>query len=225
MRIGVIIPTYNESQRIAGLISEVAKLGLEVIVIDDGSSDNTAKIALAAGAKVLINPENLGKGAALIKGYNYALENGFEAVISMDGDGQHACADLPSFIREGLIPQNALVIGNRMGNLKKMPFLRVATNFLMSKFISLIVRQDIPDTQCGFRLIKKELLAKLDLTTSKYETETEILIKAARLGVKIKSIPVKTIYSGQKSQIDPLTDTFRFLRFIGREYFLKKKHA
>jgi len=95
----------------------------------------------------------------------------------------------------------------------------------MSKFISLIVKQHIPDTQCGFRLAKKELLIKIDLSTSKYETESEVLVKAAHLGFKIESIPIETIYSGQKSRINPLMDTLRFLRFMMREFIRPPQHA
>ncbi|MDD5130492.1 MAG: glycosyltransferase family 2 protein [Candidatus Omnitrophica bacterium] len=225
MRICVIIPTYNESRAIADLIEKITKLGLEAIIIDDGSFDDTARIAAACGARVLANLKNMGKGASLIKGYNFALEHGYDAVISMDGDGQHSCDDLPAFIQKAKDSQSALIVGNRMGMTKGMPALRVATNFLMSKFISLIVKQDIPDTQCGFRLIKKELLSKIVLLTSKYETESEILIKAAHLGFKVESIPVKTIYSGQKSKINPLVDTLRFLRFMILEFTRPPKHA
>ena len=225
MRICVIIPTYNESRAIADLINQIAKLGLEVIIIDDGSSDNTVKIATACGAKVLPNLKNMGKGASLIKGYNFALQHGFDAVVSMDGDGQHSPSDLPAFIQKAKTSASALIVGNRMGMTKTMPVLRQITNFLMSKFISLIVKQHIPDTQCGFRLAKKELLSKIGLSTSKYETESEVLIKAARLGFKIESIPVETIYSGQKSQINPLVDSLRFLRFMIREFTREPKHA
>jgi len=218
MRICVIIPTYNESRAIAGLINQIRKLGLEVIVVDDGSVDDTVKIANACGALVLVSLRNMGKGASLIKGYNFALQQGFDAVVSMDGDGQHSPEDLAVFIQRAQISQSVLIVGNRMGKIKGMPALRVITNFLMSKFISLVVKQQIPDTQCGFRLAKKELLNKINLSTSKYETESEILIKAAHLGFKIESVPIKTIYTGQKSQIHPLIDTFRFLRFMILEF-------
>lgn len=225
MRTCVIIPTYNESRAIADLINQIAKLGLEVIIIDDGSTDDTLKIATACGAKILANQRNMGKGASLIKGYNFALAHGFDAVISMDGDGQHSPDDLLVFIQKARTSQSALIVGNRMGLTKGMPVLRVITNFLMSKFISLIVKQHIPDTQCGFRLIKKELLARIDLSTSKYETESEVLIKAAHLGFKIESIPVETIYAGGKSKINPFVDTLRFLRFMVLEFIRLPKHA
>lgn len=214
MRICVIIPTHNESRAIGGLINHIQAQGLEVIIIDDGSSDDTVNIAQASGAKVLVNSKNMGKGASLIKGYNFALESGFDAVISMDGDGQHSTSDLEAFIQRARDSQSALIIGNRMQATKGMPVERVVTNYVMSKFISWMVKQRIPDTQCGFRLVKKELLEKIDLMTSNYETESEILIKAARLGFTIESIPVKTIYAGGKSQIHPLVDTVRFFRFI-----------
>ncbi len=225
MRTCVIIPAYNESTAIAGLINQIIKSGLAAIVIDDGSVDDTAKIASDCGAQVLIQPKNMGKGAALIKGYKLALEQGFDAVISMDGDGQHSGDDLLAFIRQAQVSSSALIIGNRMGSTRRMPFLRLITNVLMSELISFVVGQKIPDTQCGYRLIKKELLSSLTLSTSKYETESEVLIKAGRLGFKIESIPVKTIYSGQKSQINPFSDTLRFLRFMFSEFTRSPKHG
>jgi len=225
MRICVIIPTYNESKEIAGLISRITKLGLQVIIVDDGSLDDTASIATLGGAKVLRNNSNAGKGASLIKGYNYAIAQGFDAVISMDGDGQHSSFDIEAFIKKAEASQDAAVIvGNRMTMTKGMPFLRILTNRFMSRLISLITKQYIPDTQCGFRLIKKGVLQRIDFSTSKYETESEILIKAARLGFKVESIPIKTIYSGQKSQINPVIDTLRFFRFIILEFLASFKH-
>ena len=224
MRICVIIPTYNESRAIAGLINQITKLGLEVIIIDDGSVDDTVKIATACGAKVLTNLKNMGKGASLIKGYSFALKQGFDAVISMDGDGQHSTDDIKVFIQKAESSGCGIVVGNRMAMTREMPVLRIMTNRFMSWVISAIAKQHIPDTQCGFRLVKKEVLRKINLSTSKYETESEILIKAARLGFKIESVPVATIYSGQKSQINPFVDTLRFLRFIVLEFARSFKH-
>ncbi len=225
MRTCVIIPTYNEARAIAGLINQISKLELEIIIVDDGSVDDTVKIATACGAKVLANQRNLGKGASLIRGYNFALKQGFDAVISMDGDGQHSPDDLSVFIQKAKNSTSALIVGNRMGMTKGMPVLRLITNLLMSKFISLIVKQHIPDSQCGFRLVKRELLSRMDLSASKYEIESEVLIKVAHLGFKIESIPVKTIYAGHKSQINPLVDTLRFIRFMILEFVRSPKHV
>ena len=103
-----------------------------------------------------------------------------------------------------------------------MPYVRLFTNKFMSWLISLAAGQSVPDTQCGFRLIKRGVLERIDLKTSKYETESEIIIQASRLGFKIESIPVKSIYEGEKSQINPVVDTLRFIRFICAQLWTMK---
>ena len=217
MRTCIIIPTYNEAKEIAKLIGEVKGKNLDILVVDDGSSDNTAQIAKNHGATVIQNRINEGKGASLIKGFDYALSKGYDAVITMDGDGQHHPEDIPYFLRLAEYSDSGIFIGNRMQKVKTMPRVRLLTNQFMSWLISGIAKQKIPDTQCGFRLIKKEVLQKLRLRTSKYEIESEILLKTARLGFKIESIPIKVIYNGAKSQINPFIDTIRFIRFIIKE--------
>ena len=222
MKACVIIPTLNESKSIAELVSQVRSQGFDVLVVDDGSSDNTSSLARGAGAAVLRSQANQGKGASLIKGFNYALSLNYDAVITMDGDGQHLPEDIPYFIRLAEYSNSGLIIGNRMSKARGMPRLRLATNMFMSWVISQVSRQNIPDTQCGFRLIKKEVINKLKLGTAKYETESEILIKVSRLGFRIESVPIKTVYAGEKSQINPFIDTLRFLKFISRELWATK---
>ncbi len=222
MKICIVIPTYNEAKTIAGIIRKIRQQELEVVVIDDGSLDNTYEIAKDNGAIVLRNENNEGKGASLIKGFHYAQDRDCDAVITMDGDGQHLPEEIPYFIRLAKYSNSGIFIGNRMFKIKNMPFVRVFTNKLMSWLISFVAGQSIPDTQCGFRLIKKEVLEKINLKTSKYETESEIIIKASRLGFKIESVPIKSIYSGEKSQINPVIDTLRFIKFIIRELWITK---
>jgi glycosyltransferase involved in cell wall biosynthesis len=212
----VIIPAYNESGHIVGLIRDIKNYHLDILVIDDGSSDNTFGIAKDSQVKVMLNLNNQGKGASLIKGFKYALENNFDAVITMDADGQHLAEDLPLFLKAADNPDLDIIIGNRMLNTVGMPLLRVITNRFMSWLISIISKQDISDTQCGFRLIKAEVLRKIELKTSKFETESEILIKASQMGFKIKSLPIKSVYGKEKSQINPFMDTFRFIRLISK---------
>lgn len=207
------------------MIKRVRRFVSDILVIDDGSTDQTAQVAKVVGAEVLRNERNQGKGACLVKGYAYALEKGFDAVISMDGDGQHSAEDLPVFLKAAEDSKDALIIGNRMSNSRNMPFVRVLTNRFMSLLLSLVTKQNIPDTQCGFRLVKKELLEKVNLVTSKFEMESEILIKASRRGFKIRSVPIKTIYGNEKSQINPFVDTFRFMRFLVRDLLRRIKHA
>lgn len=217
MKICVIIPTYNEAQTIGSLIKGVLSRNLSVLTIDDGSRDNTSDIARSAGATVLSNTVNQGKGAALIKGFSYALKHGFDAVITMDGDGQHDASDIPRFIESAAGTDNAVIVGNRMASAKCMPITRLLTNKFMSCLISQITKQEIPDTQCGFRLIKRQALEKMSLVSRRYEIESEILLRSALGGFRIGSIPIRTIYGNERSQINPVLDTFRFFSFIVRE--------
>ena len=218
----VIIPTYNEEKTISSLINSIRSQTLDVVVIDDGSQDNTYKIASDSGAVVLRNETNLGKGASLIRGFNYALSKGFDAVITMDGDGQHLAEDIPYFLRLAQNSDGSIFIGNRMQKTRSMPWTRILTNKFMSWFISKAAKQKIPDTQCGFRLIKKEALNRINLVTSKFEIESEMLIKGSRLGFKIESVPIRTVYSHEKSRINPFTDTLRFIRFVIKELWTTK---
>jgi len=221
MKTCVIIPTYNEAKAIVAVLRQIREQGLEVVVIDDGSYDNTSQLAQENGAAVLRNAVNEGKGASLIKGFDYALSKNFDAVITMDGDGQHRPEDIPYFVRLAEHSDTCVFIGNRMLNTKQMPQMRILTNKFMSWFISKVIRQRVLDTQCGFRLIKREVLQRIKLKTHKYETESEVLLRASSLGFKIESVPIKTVYSGEKSQINPFIDTLRFIRFIFREIWGK----
>jgi len=222
MKTCVIIPTFNESHAIARLVKEICKQNLDVLVVDDGSSDNTYPLAQDSGATVLRNEINQGKGASLAKGFKYTIINGFDAAITIDGDGQHFPEDIPYFIRLAKYSDSGIFIGNRMQKTKNMPITRLLTNKFMSWLISCIAGQNVPDTQCGFRLIKKEVLEKINLSTSRYETESEILIKASRLGFRIESVPIRTIYNEEKSRINPLVDTMRFIKYIAREIWTAK---
>jgi len=221
MKTCVIIPTYNEAGEIGNLVKQIRQQGLDVLVIDDGSSDRTAPIAKDSGAVVLENARNRGKGACLKRGFDYALSKDYDAVITMDGDGQHRPEDIMYFMRLAKYSDSGIFVGNRMSKTRNMPLVRLATNKFMSWMISGAAGQDIPDTQCGFRLIKKEVLKKIRLKTSKYETETEILIEGSRAGVRIESVPIKTIYRQEKSRINPFLDTLRFFRLMTKELFSK----
>lgn len=218
MRVWVIIPAYNERFSLAGVLEEVKEKGLSALVVDDGSADNTYEVAKKKADFVIKNEKNFGKGLSLNKGIAHLLKNvDFDYIITMDADGQHSPLDLDKFLKQAEAGA-PFVVGNRMVDPKGMPLLRIITNTFMSWLISKTAGQKIPDTQCGFRLIKKEVLEKIIITTKKYEIESEIIIKAARLGVPIVSIPVRSVYfKNQQSKIRPLRDTVRFLKFIFRK--------
>lgn len=216
LRVCVLIPSYNESKTISLLVKALKSKGLDIVVVDDGSVDQTQEIAKQSGAYVLRNEKNRGKGASLKEGFRYVLGKDYDAVITMDGDGQHSPEDIPGFLNAASDPGVDMVVGNRMSSMENMPPLRWLTNRFMSWLISLICREDIPDSQCGFRLIKRDVLKELKPISANYEIESETLIEAHHKGFKIKFIPIQTIYARQVSQINPVVDTIRFLRYILR---------
>jgi glycosyltransferase involved in cell wall biosynthesis len=220
MRVCITVPTYNEAAAIGNIIQQIRQQRREVAVIDDGSTDATIRISQDCGAIVLRNSKNQGKGFSLIRGLRFALDKNFDAAITMDGDGQHSPDDIPRFIQKAESSEAGIIIGNRMHDPRKMPIIRILTNKFMSWFISKLIKQKIPDTQCGFRLIKRGLLEKIKFTTQRFETESEILFQASQLGYKVESIPIKTIYQRQKSRINPFLDTIRFINFIRRQIWI-----
>jgi len=214
MKICAIIPAFNEAEAIADVIRGIKRFGVDAIVIDDGSTDETSLIAEKEKAHVIHHPQRSGKGLSLKRGFDYALKQGYDLVFTIDADGQHDPADIPGFLGKIKAPGCSAVIGNRMNSPKDMPFIRVITNKFMSSVISAICRQHIADTQCGYRLFTSDAIAGIDIRSHKFEIESEILIKLAKAGFRIDSIPVKSIYAGETSKIRPVRDTFRFVRFI-----------
>lgn len=215
MKIWMVIPAYNEAKSLEVILRNLKEKNLNIIVVDDGSKDATYDVAKERADIVVKNEKNLGKGMALRRALTFLLENEkFDYIITMDGDGQHSVSDIDKFIKEADNGEN-FVVGNRMDNPRVMPRTRIFTNKLMSWLISKIVSQAIPDTQCGFRLISRDVLEKIKFRTNKFEVESEILIKAAKERFTIKSIPIKSIYFRRiKSKIHPFLDTFRFIRFL-----------
>jgi len=210
----VLIPSYNESKTIGRLVRELRERDLTVYVVDDGSTDDTALIADAEGAVVVKHRVNKGKGASMREGFRHILKKGFETVIIMDGDGQHEVEDIESFLRKMKETNADMVIGNRMLDTSAMPALRIHTNRFMSSFISSIAHQEVPDTQSGFRLIKRSVLERVSLESSNYEIESEMIIKAARAGFRIESVPIRTVYRDERSRINPIIDALRFITLI-----------
>ncbi len=222
MNIIVVIPAHNEAKAIVPLLKRIHELGFKTIVIDDGSIDDTARLAQAQGGQVIATGQKSGKGTALRLGFKHALAQGAEAVIALDGDGQHDPQDLPKFVEAYANTRCGIVNGNRLDNPQGMPPVRLYTNRFMSWLISSLCGQYIADTQCGYRLIAAEVLKGIELTCTDFEIETEILVKAARRRYAMVSVPIKTIYRDEVSKIKPVRDTIRFIKFIVREAFVKK---
>lgn len=221
MNIFIVIPAYNEGKTIGHIVSQLDKRGFRVIVIDDGSKDNTIVEANKFGAEIIAHTKNTGKGRCIREGLEYALENNCEAVITMDGDGQHSFNDIDKFIEEYKKSGSDMILGNRLHNPKKMPFIRRCANLCMSFIISFLITERIEDSQCGYRFISRRGIEKMKLNTEKYEIESEMIMEAKRRGLKISSVNIDSIYEGEASQINPLLDSIRFLKFIINEYSRK----
>lgn len=215
----VVIPSYNEARTIGGIVRDTVNMGLDVLVIDDGSSDHTERIALDNGAMVIRHTHNLGKGYSVREGIKDVLEKlKYDWMVMMDGDGQHHTEDIPVLMDATKEEGVDIVMGNRMDAAHSMPSVRYLTNRFMSWVLSCMCGQHMPDTQCGFRLIRVEALKKLSLTSEKYDIESEMLIRAAEIDMKIVSAPIRTIYGDETSEIHPVHDTIRFFSLISRHY-------
>lgn len=216
----VIIPAYQAGATIAELVRRARQHDVSVIVVDDGSVDQTVALATAAGAFVISHLRNEGKGKALRTGFDYALRTGFDGIITMDSDGRYDPDEIPTLIRAGEVQHAGLVLGNRLHVVPAgMPPLRRGINRLMSRLISLWVRQAIPDSQCGFRLLRRELLQAISpLSAMRYDIESEIILATAAKRWKIISVPVKSLYDPKRhrSSIRPLRDTWRFFSLLAR---------
>jgi glycosyltransferase involved in cell wall biosynthesis len=205
-----VIPAYQEGLRVAAVVAATRRR-LPVIVVDDGSTDETAARAEAAGATVIRQRPNAGKGAALRAGFARALEQGAVAVVTLDGDGQHDPDEIPAFLEAFERSGAQLVIGRR--DFRAMPFVRRASNTLGRMAISVAVGRDIPDNQSGYRLIGWRLLPELlDSREAGFEFEVEMIARAIALGLPIAWVPIRTIYAGESSHIRPWTHFTNFVR-------------
>ncbi len=205
-----LLPAYNEHVHIAAVINGARKF-LPVLVVDDGSKDNTSEIARQNGAIVIRQEPNQGKGAAMERGFRYALEKGFDAVITIDADGQHDTEEIPLFLEEFKKQHSDLVIGRR--DFRKMPFIRMCSNTIGTWMFSWAMGQFIPDNQSGYRLISSRLMEKM--LTSKlhgFEFEVEMIMRCVIERFKLSWVTIKTIYADEHSHIHPIPHVIRFFK-------------
>jgi hypothetical protein len=207
----VVIPCLNEESTIAALVASVRRRHPAVFVVDDGSTDATARLAENAGAVVLRHARNRGKGAALKTGLMHARHSGHAWAVTLDGDGQHAAEDIPALLRGAELTGARMVVGNRMGEAQKMPRLRRWVNRLMSWMLSRRAGKFLPDTQSGLRVIHLPTWAGLMLHTNGFEAESEMLLAFLMSGARVEFVPARVRRSGRPSHISPLADTFRWL--------------
>jgi glycosyltransferase involved in cell wall biosynthesis len=206
----VLIPAHNESRNISTVIS-ISRKYLPVLVVDDGSTDDTADRAQAAGAEVIRQVPNQGKGTALLTGFRSILQRGYTAVITLDGDGQHDPTEIPALLDAWQEQPVGLIIGQR--DFSRMPLIRRLANTLGGGLFSLAVGHRIADNQSGYRLINRELM-KLMLEDDEpgFELEVDMVVLALRNKLGLAWVPIKTIYTGGSSHIKPLPHLLNFLR-------------
>jgi len=222
MTVCALIPAFNEAATIADVVTGVRPYVQAVVVVDDGSADDTAARAEAAGARVIRHAENRGKGHAVRSGLAQILALDFSHVLLMDGDGQHRPDDVPKMLEAARTSGADLVVGARVFDKAQMPRSRYYSNTIGSRALSSFIGSPIDDSQSGFRLIRCDTLRGLTLTATGYEIETEMLIKLARKGVRMTSVPVTLSY-GAKSKLRPIRDTTRtcflavYYRFLSRD--------
>ncbi|MCK9408386.1 MAG: glycosyltransferase family 2 protein [Bacteriovoracaceae bacterium] len=220
MNVAVIIPSYNASASLPALLKRTVPIVSkeQIIVVNDGSKDETAAIALQYGVTVLSHDKNYGKGAALKTGFKYVLAHQFDASVTMDADLQHEPEMIPSFINKYAEGKFDVVIGSRVFNTATMPVHRFLSNTITSALVRLRTGASIPDSQSGFRLLSRKVLELVELESTGFEAETELLIKAAVSGCSFTSVPIKTIYSGEKSNMTHLHTTIQFIRVLLKRY-------
>jgi glycosyltransferase involved in cell wall biosynthesis len=208
-----LIPGYNEGPRI-GAVVRGALEHLPVIVVDDGSSDDTAARAREAGATVIEQRPNQGKGAALRAGFRAALDRGADAVLTLDADGQHDPAEIPAFLAAfAAEPPPVLVVGRR--DFRAMPPIRRLSNTLGGRAFSWAVGRDVPDNQSGYRLVGRRIMvATIASDEGGFEFEVEMITTCIRLGGTIAWVPIRTIYAGAPSHIRPLDHLRSFVRIV-----------
>jgi glycosyltransferase involved in cell wall biosynthesis len=205
-----VIPAYQASSTIGSVVRATGE-HLPVLVVDDGSSDGTGAVAEQAGARVLRQEPNQGKGAALRRGFAQALEEGARAVLTLDADGQHDPACAPAFLVAWHERAAPLIIGRR--DFDQMPLVRRLANELGTRTFSWAVGRHIEDNQSGYRLIARPLLSHLlESRENGFEFEVEMITDAIRAGLPIDWVPIPTIYEDAGSHISPVSHVLNFLR-------------
>ena len=205
-----LIPAFDEGPRI-GAVVEAALRYLPVVVVDDGSTDATADLARVAGATVIRQVPNGGKGAALRAGFRHALDAGAPAVVTLDADGQHDPAEIPVFLERYAERRAELIIGQR--DLRAMPPIRRLSNTIGGLALGAALCRSVPDNQSGYRLIGRTLMrALLDSDEGGFEFEVEMIARCLALGLPIDSVPIRTIYAGEPSHIRPWRHFTEFVR-------------
>jgi glycosyltransferase involved in cell wall biosynthesis len=217
-----VIPAYQDDNHISEIARRTRERLDHVVVVDDGSTDQTAQRAREVGVEVIVHDQNRGKGEAIKTGLTHwlnAANPGREIgwVVLLDSDGQHLPEEIDRFLLAAAeVGKPTFFIGNRMDDVRRMPLVRRVVNRYMSDQISRLCGQRIPDTQCGYRMLHRQMIPDLLGGGHRFDYETEALIIASHKGYAVQSVPITTVYTDQVSKIHPLRDALRFYKLMQR---------
>lgn len=211
-RILVVVPTYNNAGTIAEVIKQVRQYSNHILVVNDGSTDATAEIIESLDVLNISYTPNRGKGYAIRSSFNYAKENGYDYVLTIDSDGQHYANDIEKFAKEIALNPDSLIIGARNLNADNMPSKNTFANKFSNFWYRVETGNKLSDTQSGFRLYPIRKIGDLHFFSSRYEFEVEVIVRAAWKGVNVYNIPIQVYYPpvGERiSHFKPLKDFTR----------------
>lgn len=228
-RVVVVLPAYQEAATVADIAHRARAHADAVVVVDDGSTDGTARALAGLDATVLRNSRNLGKGASLARGIARALADGADAVVTLDADGQHAPEEIPRLVRAWQAHPSDVVVGARLRHAERAPRLRKAANRFADFWIGWAAGQALDDSQSGFRVYPAPLLARLAVPSGPrrgFVFESELLIEAARAGARVRSVAVDSIYraGARPSHFRPVADVAAITRMVAGKLLARGMH-
>lgn len=210
-----VIPAYNEENQVGRVVRQVRAHHLPVLVVDDGSTDDTVAQAEAAGARIISQGENRGKGATLHAGFRWALAHGYKAILTLDADGQHDPAEIPLFLEAHAENGHDLLIGAR--NFDDMPWTRYTMNMLGRWTFTWVMGEPMLDNQSGYRLLSRRLAAaSLESKEAGYEFEVDMIVICFLRGYTLGWVPIQTIYNDERSHINHVKHVYNYLRLLWR---------
>ena len=219
--VAAVIPAYNAAPSVGDIVRRTMSQVDEVLVVDDGSTDRTGHEARAAGAGVLVQEINRGKGAALRLAFEVLFRKGFEGIVTLDADGQHLPEEIPKLLSLWL-EGGDLVLGSRDHLFEEMSGIRKASNGISSRLISIAAGQRVGDVQTGFRIYRRKMIEEIGFPENRFEAESAVVVRASRRGFRLVSVPIRLGFADGRctSHYRPVIDSLRIARAVIGARFL-----